>query len=115
MSFLIGVISTRGAMPPVGKSCVIGNQVPARDDHLQWRVGSELLVNRARMIPDGRWLVWRMGFSGEERLRAVVEVPADRFAREIVRFLKVKASALAAAERQAVGPSLLSTLNRTIP
>jgi hypothetical protein len=41
------------------------------------------------MIPDGRWLVWRMGFSGEERLRAVVEVPADRFACEIVGFLAV--------------------------
>ena len=68
-------------MPPVGESCVIGNQVPARDDHLQWRVGSELLVNRDRMIPDWRWLVWRMGFSGEERLRAVVEVPADAAAR----------------------------------
>ena len=80
-------------MPPVGESCVIGNQVPARDDHRQWRVGSELLVNRDRMIPDWRWLVWRMGFSGEERLRAVVEVPADRCAREIVRILTVLCAA----------------------
>jgi hypothetical protein len=74
-------------MPPVGESCVIGNQVPARDDHLQWRVGSELLANPDRMILDWRWRVWRMGFSGEERLRAVVKVPADRFAREIVGIL----------------------------
>jgi hypothetical protein len=64
-------------MPPVGESRVIGNQVPARDDYLQCVVGSELLVDRDRMIPDWRWLGWRMGFSGEERLRAVVVVPAD--------------------------------------
>jgi hypothetical protein len=77
-SFLIGVRSARSALPPVGESGVIGNHVPARDDYLQCVVGSKLLVNRDRMIPDWRWLVWRMGFSGEERLRAVVEVPADR-------------------------------------
>jgi hypothetical protein len=82
MSFLIGVRSTKGALPPVGESCVIGNQVPARDDYLQCVVGSELLVNCDSMIADWPWLGWRMGFSGEERLRAVVEVPADplRFA-----------------------------------
>src|SRR6266545_1940785 len=33
------------------------------------------------------------GCSGEERLRAVVEVPADRFAREIVGFLKPSCAA----------------------
>jgi hypothetical protein len=86
MSFLIGVRSAKGTLPPVGQSCVIGNQVPARDVYLQWRVGSELLANRDRMILDWRWRIWRMGFSGEERLRAVVEVPADRYAHEIVLF-----------------------------
>jgi hypothetical protein len=35
--------------------------------------------------------------------RAVLGVPADRFAREIVRFLNSSGAALAAAERQAVG------------
>ena len=69
-------------LPPVGESQVIGDQVPARDRCLQCVVGSELLVNRGRIIIDWRWLGWRRGFSGEERLRAVVEVPAEalRFA-----------------------------------
>src|SRR6266487_526746 len=48
LSFLIGVRSARSALPPVGESQVIGNQVPARDRCLQCVVGSELLVNRDR-------------------------------------------------------------------
>lgn len=56
---------------------MIGDHVPARDVSLQCDVGSELLVNRGPIITDWRWLGWHRGFSGEERLRAVVEVPAD--------------------------------------
>src|SRR5687768_14277924 len=46
-----------------------------------------------------------MSPAGEARQPAAQPaVPADRFACEIVKFLKVSPSALAAAERQTVGP-----------
>src|SRR3954453_14270466 len=50
MTFLIGVSDAKSVLPPVGESSVIGNHVQAWDDHLQWRVGSELLVVRDGMI-----------------------------------------------------------------
>lgn len=54
LTFLIGVSDAKSVLPPMGESGVIGNHVPARDDHLQWRVGSELLVNRAAIIAHQR-------------------------------------------------------------